>query len=242
VSSGAGAGFVGHAHLVGKSAVGDPFGRLSRSGLFQHLVDLFERKTFGFWDEEEREGESEDASRAPDEENFGSKVALIRVDDVWCDVTDDKVPEPVGSGSDGDTLGTDWQRVDFTDEHPRAWTPSGGETENVETNKDDQGGVRSLGSWESGTDNSDDKFADNHEGGSTNQESSATKSFNSPEGDRSGDDVDNIGNNLNCERVLDTRLLEESGSVVEDKVDTGPLLHHLEEETEQDTTEVARWI
>lgn len=47
------------------------------------------------------------AETTPDEEDRRLKVALIRVDHVWGDDSDDGVPQPVGSSGESDTTSTD---------------------------------------------------------------------------------------------------------------------------------------
>lgn len=135
--SGSTTGLVGHSHLVCEGAVWNPFGGLARSGLFQHLVDLLEGKTLGFWDEEVGEEESETTGRSPNEEDLGSEVTLVGVDNVWGNITDNEVPEPVGRSSNGNTLGTNWQWVDFSDKNPSTRTPGSSEAEDVDTDEND---------------------------------------------------------------------------------------------------------
>lgn len=49
------------------------------------------------------------------------------------------VPQPVGGGRQSHTARTDGEREDLADEHPRAWTPGGGEEEDVDTDEGDHG-------------------------------------------------------------------------------------------------------
>lgn len=61
-----------------------------------------------------------------------------------------------------------------------------------------------------------------------------------PEGDGGGEHIDESEDEGDEERVGDSAGgLEERGGVVKDKVDTGPLLHHLERSAENGATEVA---
>lgn len=59
-----------------------PLRRIPRVRLLQHAVDLFEGQALGFGDEHVGVDEAADAEGAPDEEDFGAEVALVRVDHV----------------------------------------------------------------------------------------------------------------------------------------------------------------
>ena len=76
-------------HFRRKGAVWHPFRRGPRCGFFHHAVHLFERKALGFRDQEVRVDEAGGAERAPDEEDFGAQVALVRIDHVGRDDCDD---------------------------------------------------------------------------------------------------------------------------------------------------------
>ena len=76
-------------HFRSESAVGYPFGGVAGCGLLQHAVDLFEGEALGFGDEDVGVQEAADAEGAPDEENFGAEVALVRVNHVGGDDGDD---------------------------------------------------------------------------------------------------------------------------------------------------------
>lgn len=78
------------------------------------------------------------------------------------------------------------------------------------------------------TDNANDKLADQHTQGSPDQNSTTTKSLNNPEGKRGRADIDEGCNQTDQERVADrTKLLEEGGAEIKDKIDARLLLHHL---------------
>ena len=66
-----------------------PFARVARVRLLQHPVDLFEGQTLGLRHEHVGVDEGTRTERAPDEEDLGSKVTLVRVDHVGCDDGDD---------------------------------------------------------------------------------------------------------------------------------------------------------
>ena len=76
-------------HLGREGAVRHPFGAVAWGGLLQHAVDLLEGETLGFGNEEVGVDEAGDAEGAPDEEDFGAKVALVGVHHVGCDDGDD---------------------------------------------------------------------------------------------------------------------------------------------------------
>ena len=78
-----------HAQLRRKRRMRDPASRCPWCGLLEHLVDLFEGKTFGFGHEEVGVYEAGGAKGAPEEEHFGLKVCFVRVDKVGRDDGDD---------------------------------------------------------------------------------------------------------------------------------------------------------
>ena len=63
--------FLNETHLSRKSRVGNPPLRLARSDLFEHSVNLFERKTLGLRNQEIGESYADDAEGTPHEENLG---------------------------------------------------------------------------------------------------------------------------------------------------------------------------
>lgn len=72
------------------------------------------------------------------------------------------------------------------------------------------------------------------------KEGTTPDSLDGPEGNRGGAHIDECEDEGDEERVGNgTSGLEERGRVVKDKVDTRPLLHHLERSTENGATEVA---
>lgn len=77
------------AHLRCERAVRHPFGRIPRSCLLQHAIDLLERQTFGFENEKVGVDEAAAAKAAPHEEHLGTEIPFVRVDHVGCDNADD---------------------------------------------------------------------------------------------------------------------------------------------------------
>jgi hypothetical protein len=92
---------------------------------------------------------------------------------------------------------------------------------------------------DSDTNDGDEELADKHTQGTDEEDRSATESLNSPERQGSGADVDEGEDERDEEDVVNgTGGLEEGSRVVEDEVDTGPLLHHLHRSTEDGSAEV----
>ena len=151
----------------------------------------------------------------------------------------DKVPEPVGGGGQGNTLGTNGQRVDLADNDPGGGTPGGGKAKDVKAHKNDQAGAGGLGAGQGSADGADDELADQHKTGTPDEQLAAAKLLDAIEGDRGGDDVDQVGDERDEEGVLDARLLEEGGTVVEDEVDARQLLEHLQKHADEHAAEVA---
>lgn len=93
------------------------------------------------------------------------------------------------------------------------------------------------------TDNGDNELTDHHAESAPDQKWSPAKPLNGPKGNRSRADIDQGGNQTNQERIFDgSKFLEKGRSVIEDEVDTSPLLHHLHRGTENGPTYVAAWI
>ena len=73
-----------------------PIGGLAGRGLLEHDVDLLERKSLRFGDKEVGEDHTSSTGRSPDEEDLTLEISVLRINHVWRDETDHKVPEPVG--------------------------------------------------------------------------------------------------------------------------------------------------
>lgn len=71
--------------------MGHPLRTGHRRSFFQHAVHLFKSKTLGLRNQEVGVEETEDAKRAPEEEDLGSEIdtATCSRGDVWCDNCDD---------------------------------------------------------------------------------------------------------------------------------------------------------
>jgi hypothetical protein len=233
--------------------VGDPLGGGSRSRLFEHLVDLLEGKTLGFGHQQERVDKGGSAETTPDEEDGRSQVSSVFTDHVGGDDGDDGVPQPVGSGRQGNTSRSDRQGENFTDKDPGTRTPSGGEEEDEDGDEGDLGVdsgdvlgdslTSSVGSklveTDGDTDNGNNELTDQHAQSTPDEQRSSTELFNGVERDRGRANVDDGEDHRGQERVGDgAGRLQEGSRVVEDEVDTGPLLHHLKRCTEDGSSQV----
>lgn len=241
--------------LGGKGLGGDPASRGARSRLGHHLVDLLERETLGLGHEEVRVDEGAGAETTPDEEDGRLHVALVGTSHVRGDDGNDGVPEPVGGGGQANTTRADGQREDLADDDPGAGAPGRGEEEDEDGNEGDLGvdgrdvvgeglgriggiGVR-LVEANRDTNDGDEELADQHAEGTIEEDGPATPLLNRVERDGGRADVDDGEDHGDEEGVADgTRGLEEGSRVVEDEVDTGPLLHHLERGTEDGLAQV----
>ena len=93
---------------------------------------------------------------------------------------------------------------------------------------------------DSDTNDGNDELADEHSKGTPDKNRATTEPLDSPEGYRSREDVDKCEDEGDEERITDgIRRLEERSRVVEDEVDTRPLLHHLEGCSQNGATKVA---
>jgi hypothetical protein len=238
---------------LGEGVSGLPLGRSTRRSLSHHLVDLLKRQTLGLGNKEVGVDESNRAQSTPDEEDGGAEVTLILTDHVRGDDSDDGVPKPVGGGGESNTTGTDGEREDLTDKNPGTGTPGGGEEEDEDGDEGNlsvdsreivgagsaisEGGrvVESLGN----TDDGNQELADQHAKSTVQQKCATTKLLHSVEREGSRANVNESEDQRDQEGVGDGACrLEERCGVVEDEVDTGPLLHHLEGGTENGLAKV----
>jgi hypothetical protein len=148
----------GETHFLGEGAVCDPFGGCAGVGLFEHLVDLLERKTLGLGNKEVREGERDAAKGAPEEEDFWPHVGItgVSADKVWGDDCDDllfyvskirfggdrqlsratyAVPEPVGGSGETDTTRADGKREGLANDDPCGRSPGSNEEKDIYADK-----------------------------------------------------------------------------------------------------------
>jgi hypothetical protein len=163
------------------------------------------------------------------------------------------VPQPVGSSRETNTSGADGEGENLADDNPGTRTPGRGEEEDEDGDEGNLGvdgrdvvgnGVASsievgLVETDSDTNDGDEELADQHAESSVDEQRAATEALNRPERQRGGADVDKGEDERDQEGVLDgTCRLQEGSRVVEDEVDTGPLLHHLQRSTENGAAKV----
>ena len=250
------------AHLGREGAVRDPLAGGAGVGLLEHAVDLLEREALGLGDEDVGVHEADGAEGAPHEKHLRAQVPFIGTDHVRCDDGDDlegwwsgradlgrgfggfmtyAVPEPVGGGGEGHAAGADGEGEDLADQHPRARAPGRGEEEDVDADEGDHHvDGRAGGGSRGGADDGDDELADHHPCGAADEERPTAEALDCPEGDGRGAHVDEGGNKGDKKGILNgAELLEKGGAEVENKVDAGPLLHHLQRGAENGATQVA---
>lgn len=117
--------------------------------------------------------------------------------------------------------------------------PGASEEEDVDADEGDHGLDSAVGASD-GTNDGDDELADDHAERTPDEQGAAADSLHTPERDRGRADVDEGRDERDQERVLDgAELLEEGGAEVEDEVDTGPLLAHLQRGSEDGSAQVA---
>jgi len=185
-------------------------------------------------------GEQEASSTcgSPDEEHLDLETGGpgLLVDQVGSGITDTKVPQPVGGDGEGHGLGTNVEREDLTGDDPGDRTPCGSEECNVDANESDQnllsGRVRSR---DRDADDGDQELANAHPGGTDQEQPPTTEPLDAPHPRKCHKHVDDVGGDGDQEGVLNTRILEEDGAVVEDEVDTGELLPRLDEDPSEGT-------
>jgi hypothetical protein len=237
----------GHAHVGCEGGGWLPLAGSTWGSLLEHAVNLFKRKSLGLWNAEVGEDGTADTCASEQEENLGLQVCLIDTDKVWVDGANDGVPEPVGGGGETNTTRSDWEREDFSNDNPGAWTPGGGEEEDEDTDEGDLcGGVWMLG-WANtlvgvrDTESGGNEKTDDHTNGTPEEELTTSESLNHVKRWWSTDNVDSVCGNLDSEWVVE-KGGKELGTEVEDEVDTSPLLEHLECGTEDSTTKVGAWV
>ncbi|KAH3668419.1 hypothetical protein OGAPHI_002173 [Ogataea philodendri] len=229
--------------LGSEGAVWLPLGRSQWSSLFKHLVNLLQSQTLGFWDQQNGVQQAASAQGSPDEEHLGSKVTLVLVGHVWSNNGDNTVPKPVGSGRETNTSGSDRQWEDLTDNNPGSWTPSRCKEEDVDADEGDHGTDSFVVVSINNTSNSNDELTHNHTESTVDHQWTTSNFLHGNERNWSGENVDDGGDHGNKELVANgAQFLEESGTEVEDEVDTGPLLHHLQRGTQDGLSEVGRWL
>lgn len=111
------------------------------------------------------------------------------------------------------------EREDFTSDNPCDGAPGGGEERNVEAHKGDEDLLSSgVADGNGDTDDGDEVLAQAHADGTDEEKTTATEAFDTPHTGEGHDDVNDVGDDGDNERILDARILEEGRAVVEDEV------------------------
>lgn len=232
-----------------------PLGRLAGSGLLHHLVYLLERETLCLRNQEVGVDEGASAQASPDEEDGRLQVSTLLTNHVRGDDSNNGVPEPVGGSGQANATRSDGKRENLANDDPSARSPGGSKPEDEDGDEsnlgidrrdvvgDAVGGVGRVGvrvvETNSDTDNGNQELADQHAKRTDDQDGSATESFDGPERERRGANVDESEDQRDQESVANgASRLEERGGVVEDEVDTSPLLHHLKRSTQDGSAKV----
>jgi len=231
-----------------------PCSRSSRRGLLHHAIDLLEGQSLRLGNEEIRIDECTSAETAPQEEDVGSQISFVGLDHVRGDGGNDGIPQPVGSGGERDTTGSNGERIDFSNKHPRAWSPSGSKEEDVDCNECDLSvdGRNVIGTsatvgqrvrvveTDGVTDDANEELADQHAESAPQEKGSSSDPLHSIERNWGGAHVYEGEDERDEERVADgAGGLQERGGIVKDEVDAGPLLHHLKRRAENHAADVA---
>ena len=86
-----------------------------------------------------------------------------------------------------------------------------------------------------------DEEADNHTASAPEKELTTAKALNHPECRWGTNNIYSVGGDLDSKRIGD-EVCEKLRAKVEDEVDTGPLLEHLQSCTEYSATEIGAWV
>lgn len=234
-----------------------PGSGLSGAGLLQHLIDLLKGKTLGLGNKEVGIDKATSAEGSPQEEDAGAEVGFVDTDQIRGDDGNNAVPQPVGRSGQSNTTGTDRKREDFTNKNPSTRTPGSGKEEDIDGNESDLSvdgrdvvGDSVTSSIEMGlveansdTNDTDNEFTDGHTSGTPDEHSTTTETLDQPEGDGSANDIDEGEDKRHKEGIGNsTSRLKEDSRVIENEVDTSPLLHHLKRSTEDGLADVGRGL
>jgi len=172
----------------------------------------------------------------------------LLADHIGSDDSDDGVPQPIGSSRQGNTSRSDGKWEDLANNNPCSRTPGRRKEENENGDKCDlsvHGGdvvcyaVGGVVESNGDTNDSDEELADQHSESAIDQDRTTTKSFNGPERQRGRANVDEGENEGDQEHIADcTGGLKEDGGVVEDEIDSSPLLHLLQRCPQDGTAQV----
>lgn len=181
-----------------------------------------------FGNAEEGKGDRESETTGPDKSDTGTDSGL----DLGSGKGNDKVEEPVGTGTEGDTQRRQPDGESLTADNPSDRTPrrrKGGNEKTGEGNEDITGNLVirvGLG------DRTDNDLTNKHEKTTNEKNRSSSGSVNSENTGEREEDVDGSENDLEDVGVVKTGSLSELDTVREEEVDTGDLLADLDTDTD----------
>ena len=190
-------------------------------------VHLLEGKTLGLWNEEPDEEGADEGEDA--EEDIGAVGHAG--EHVGGDLTDYEVVHPVGRGSESDAVWTAGNWPDLCDDDPGTWSPRVSETGNEDPDHGDGGPARTNVcrpvALVSGYEDGNDEVAEGHDPSTTDQDWLTAKLVDvhdSGDGEDEHNDTDDTSSKERDGIGAKSEGLEDLRSVVEDSIDTGPLL------------------
>jgi len=197
------------------------------------LADLLQTEALGLVDEEEDKRDRDPAEAAPDPEHVTAKVAVLLTEEVRHDERQQPVHEPVGRGRQRETLGAHFEREDLACHDPGTWAEGRGEEEDVDADERELRRGRGLvGERGCDTAGRDDVLRDTHAESADQQHGASAEAVDAVQTRERGDDVDDVGDDLQDEGGRQTGVDARSGevrrSVVEDEVDADELLQGLD--------------
>jgi hypothetical protein len=223
---------------LGGVVVADPLGGGNGVDLLDvHGVNLLERTVLRLDDEEEDNGDQGSTASGVDE----AVVVVNGISDETSEETNEEVEEPVGSSGDGHAATAVLRRVHLGDDSPDKRTPGGskgndGQAREGNKNGTSGGGVEGVLTVESEvTDKGVDEEAHHHPSSTNHQRDTATTLLDDIETSKGACAVDRAEDELGDVRVLETSGSKDSGTEVEEEVDTSELLTSLESDTEEGT-------
>ncbi len=194
------------------------------------LVDLLERQALGLVDQRVHKCGAHEAEAAPDEENLDAQIRVTRfaaAHEVRDGVGNGPVQQPVRRRRHGQRLGAHLEREQLARHDPRHGAPRAGEEEDVDAHKRHQHLVGD-GRLRRDAHNRHDELAHAHADGAEEQQRPAAPRLDHVQARKGRHDVDDVGDERRGEGVLDARVVEEVGAVVEDEVDARQLLQRLQ--------------
>ena len=214
---------------------------------------MFKGEALGFGYKEIGVDKRTRAEGSPHEEDVGLEIASVLTNHVRRNDGDDGIPQPIRSSGESNATRADGNREDFASNNPCTRAPGGSEAENVDANERNLGidGSDIVGDWisinfvgvvetDGVADGGNNELAHEHSEGTPDEERATTESLDCPERYRGRQDIDKCEDEGDEESITNgVRRLEERSRVVEDEVDTRPLLHHLDGCSQDSATKVA---